>query len=106
MTLQLTQDDLLLLEKQRLERFRACFTESLSLCFLHLNQNHELNIHCSEPWLVDWLLFNIEAVCWQAWLIVGAYQVSIYYAREEIYTVETHSLMPSVHKAHDCSIAS
>lgn len=106
MTLQLTQDDLLLLEKQRLERFRACFTESLSFCFLHLDPKNKLKIHCSEPWLVDLLLLDIESICWQAWLIVGVYQISIYYAQEEIYTVETQAMLPHTQEPNDFSIAS
>ncbi len=89
MTLQLTHDDLLLLDKQRLERFRACFSDSLSFCFLHLDPHNELKIHCSEPWLVDLLLLDIEELGWEAWVMVGASQVSIYYAQEEIYTMAT-----------------
>lgn len=96
MPLQLTQDDLLLLDKQRLERFRACFSESLSFCYLHLDPHNELKIHCSEPWLVDLLLLDIEELCWEAWVVVGASQISVYYAQEEIYTIATDAQFPEI----------
>lgn len=89
MALQLTHDDLLILERQRLERFRSFFQDALPFCWLHLNQGHELKIHCPEPWLVDLLLYDIESLCTQAWNIVGASQVAIYYAQEEIYATST-----------------
>jgi len=106
MSLQLTHEDLLILEKQRLDRFRSLFTDSLAFCFLHLTQHNELKIHCPEPWLVDLLLFDIEHLCWQAWLTVGAYQVSIYYAQEEIYTVETQTYKPRSQQSNDFPVAS
>lgn len=106
MTLQLSQEDLLILERQRLERFRSFFTDSLSFCFLFLDRQNELKIHCAEPWVVDLLLSDIEHVCGQAWMVVGAYQVSIYYAQEEIYTVATQSLSQRSQQSHDFPIAS
>jgi len=89
MALQLTHDDLLILEKQRLERFRSFFQDALPFCWLHLDQGNKLKIHCPEPWLVDLLLYDIESLRNQAWSIVGARQVSIYYAQEEIYVTPT-----------------
>lgn len=94
MTLQLTHEDVLLLETQRLERFRSLFSHSLPFCFLHLDCHNELKIHCSEPWQVDLLLMEIDRLCEATWLVVGADQVSIYFAQEEIYTTSAHPAMP------------
>lgn len=89
MSLQLTTDDLLKLEKLRLERLQAFFVESLALCFLHLNQSNHLAICCPDPRLVDQLLNEIEALCWYAWVIVGVTQLSVYFAGEEVYRTAT-----------------
>lgn len=89
MSLQLTTDDLLKLEKLRLERLQAFFVESLGLCFVHLNQSNHLAICCPNPRLVDQLLDEIEALCWYAWVIVGVTQISIYFVGEEVYKTAT-----------------
>ncbi|MEX0270228.1 hypothetical protein AB3R30_13880 [Leptolyngbyaceae cyanobacterium UHCC 1019] len=92
MFLDLNHNDLLTLEQQRIERFRSTSLDSLSLCFLHLNPKNTLAIHCAEPWMVDQLLYDIEKICWEAWVLVGATHLSIYYAQEEIYTATTQKL--------------
>ncbi len=92
MTFNFTDDDLVLLEKLRLERFRSFFSDSLPFCFLHLNSKNTLAIHCSEPWLVDQLLSEVEHLGWYAWVIVGAQRVSICYAKEEIYRTKAQGL--------------
>lgn len=101
MTLNFTDDDVVLLEKLRLERFRSFFSDSLPFCFLHLNSKNTLAIHCSEPWLVDQLLSEVEHLGWYAWVIVGAQRVSICYAQEEIYrTKAQRSPKRSQHSQH------
>ncbi len=89
MFLDFNHNDLLTLEQQRIDRFRSSSLRSLLLCFLHLNQNNTLAIHCAEPWIVDQLLHDMEQLCWDAWVIVGASRLSIHYAQEEIYTANT-----------------
>jgi len=86
MFLQLTHEDLFLLEKIRLERFQSCFQDVFDGCWLYLDRGNQLKIHCSEPWLVDVLLSKLERLVACAWIILGASQLSIYYAQEEIYT--------------------
>ena len=100
MFLDLNHNDLLTLEQQRMERFRAFSLCSLS-CFLHLNQNNTLAIHCAEPWIVDQLLHDIEQLCWDAWVIVGASCLSIHYAQEEIYTANTQEFGEPM-RSHCC----
>jgi hypothetical protein len=95
MALDLTDNDFLVLEVLRLERFRTHFLDTLPECFLFLDRNCTLAIHCSEPWLVDDLLAQIDQLCHYAWIIVGAYQVSIWFAQEEIHTTRTHALQLS-----------
>jgi hypothetical protein len=89
MSLQLTTDDRLRLEKLRLERLRAFFCDSLALCPTYVSQPSHLVIACPEPWLVDRLLDEIEALCWYAWIVVGASYLSIYFAGEEVYETAT-----------------
>jgi hypothetical protein len=92
MFLDLNHDDLLALEQQRMERFRSFSLRSLSLCFLHLNHSNTLAIHCAEPWIVDQLLYDMEQLCRDAWVMMGASRLSIHYAQEEIYTANTQKL--------------
>jgi hypothetical protein len=89
MTVNFTDNDLLLLEKNRIERFRSFFTNPLARCFLHLNQTNTLTIHCTEPWMVDELLQEVDSLCRRAWLVTGAERLSIYFVQEEIYTART-----------------
>jgi len=89
MLLNLTHADLLILKEQRLDRFRSFFNDSLPFCILDLNSQNELFIDCSEPWLVDLLLLEVDQLRWYAWVVVGAYQLSIHYAQEEIYVTAT-----------------
>jgi len=89
MGLELTADDLFILEKHRLERLRCFFAETLTLCFMHLDHQNRLSIHCSEPWVMDELLREIEQLRWYAWIIVGARQLSLCFAQEEIYATNT-----------------
>lgn len=92
MTSELTDNDLLILEVLRLERFRTFFSDSLPLCFLFLDRHYTLAIHCSEPWLVDHLIAEIDQLCRYAWIVVGAHEISIWFAQEELYTTRTHTL--------------
>ncbi|XHX76875.1 MAG: hypothetical protein RBJ76_20905 [Stenomitos frigidus ULC029] len=89
MSLELTVEDLILLEKHRLERLRDRFTTSLAKCFLHLSKNHTLTIHCSEAWIVDQLLSEIDRLRGSAWLVAGAQRLSIRFAQEEVYRTST-----------------
>jgi hypothetical protein len=98
MALELTDNDALLLEVLRMERFRSHFLDTLPDCFLFLDRNYTLAIHCSEPWIVDDLLSEIDQLCHYAWIVVGAYQVSIWFAQEEICTTRTQGLTPSTPK--------
>lgn len=104
MALELTDTDLLLLEKQRLQRFRSFFKDSLPFCFLHLNCQNTLTIHCPEPWLVDQLLCEIEQLCWYAWVTVGAYRLSICFAQEEIHTAKTQKLPKRVQRSRQSRV--
>lgn len=89
MSLELTVEDLLVLEKHRLDRLRSCFAETLAECFLHLSQNNTLTIHCSEAWMVDQLLSEIDRLRGAVWVITGAQRLSICFAQEEIYRTST-----------------
>lgn len=100
MALELTASDTFRLERLRLQRFRAFFPETLIACFLHLQQNHTLAIHCAEPWMVDQLLAEISELRWYAWMILGAKRISIYFAQEEIYKVSTRCPSRRFHRVY------
>ncbi|MGA7936381.1 MAG: hypothetical protein WCA35_22695 [Kovacikia sp.] len=89
MSPELTADDLLILEQHRLERLRSFFGDTLRLCFLYLDRNNTLAIHCSEPWIVDQLLNEINELRWYSWIVVGAQQLSICFAQEEVHQTQT-----------------
>lgn len=89
MSPELTANDLLILEQFRLERFRNAFLDSTTPCFLHLNVDNSLEIHCLEPWVVDELLDDIEGLGQAIWHMVGAYQVAIFFYQEEIFSIGT-----------------
>ncbi|MDX2232005.1 MAG: hypothetical protein NW220_20385 [Leptolyngbyaceae cyanobacterium bins.349] len=106
MFLNLTRQDLLILENQRLIRFQSLFDDTLPFCALRLDRDNDLEIHCSEPWVIDLLLCAIEELCWAAWIVLGSYQMTLYYAQEEIYTATTHSLIQRSQPSYDYPIAS
>lgn len=86
---ELSANDLLVLEKLRLDRLRSHFPTILNACFIQLTPHNHLSIHCSEPWIVDHLLLEIDQLRWAAKTIVGAQHVSICFAQEEIYRTVT-----------------
>jgi hypothetical protein len=100
MSLELTVEDSLLLEKCRLERLRSFFTNALAKCLLHLDQKNRLTIHCSEPWIVDQLLSEVEQLRWYVWVVVGAQRLSICFAQEEIYQTSTRKLSKKPRRLH------
>ncbi len=91
MKIQLTTQDLALLEDLRLYRLRQRFTKSLGLCSLHLKSD-TLIVHCPEPWVVDRLLSDLERLLKAIWIIAGIKYVSICYAEEEIHRAKTRSI--------------
>ncbi len=101
-----TSNDLLILENQRLDRLRSFFCDTLPFCCLHLDPKNTLAIHCSEPWLVDQLLKEIEQLSAYTWITVGAYRLTIYFAEEEIHAVKTRkSVKRSQHRSKTRSIS-
>lgn len=91
MKIQLSTQDLALLEDLRLHRLRQRFTKSLGLCAL-LIESDTLIVHCPEPWIVDRLLSDLERLLKAIWIIAGIKYVSICYAEEEIHRAKTRSL--------------
>lgn len=89
MSFVLTSDDCLLLEKYRLERLCAFFAETLAQSFLYLDEHNQLTIHCAQAWMVDELLEDIHQLRWYSRIVVGAQQLSIYFAQTEVYKTTT-----------------
>lgn len=90
MRLDFTSNDRLVLSTHRLERLRSFFPEILSSCKLRLDATNTLTIDCAEPWMVDQLLAELMEFGWYAWIVVGAYQVAVCFAQEEIHREITH----------------
>jgi hypothetical protein len=89
MSLEFTTDDLLILERYRMERLRSRFADTLSLCFVHLDHSDQLTIHCPEPWLVDQLLNEMDRLRWYVRTIIGARHLSLCFAQEEVCIIST-----------------
>jgi hypothetical protein len=93
MMTQLTSHDLSLLENLRLARLKKLFVKSLGLCWLEFSEDdHTLEIHCPEPWLVDRLLEDLDSCLKAIWIILGVRYVSICFAGEEVHRAKTRSV--------------
>lgn len=90
MLLELTTNDLLLLEQYRLHRFRSFFFSTLMSCPLCLDDSKTLVIHCLEPEVVDQLLRQIDQLCWYARIVLGVHCLTIQFVQEEIYRTATN----------------
>lgn len=85
---EMTFDDLMRLEQLRTERLRSFFAQSLLHCIFRRDHHRGLIIHCSEAWMVDRLLMDLEELSNYAWLILGVEAIALYFAQEEICRVE------------------
>ncbi len=88
MSQQLTNQDLRLLEKYRIQRLRQLFSKTLGLCLLKLDHN-TLRVHCPEPWLVDRIIDNADHLLNSTRQMLGVRHISLYYAGEEVYKTRT-----------------
>ncbi len=95
MSFEFTPEDRALLTKYRFNRFRKLFVEPLSLCYVALEENQTLTIHCLEAWVIDQLLNDIHHLRWYAWTVLGATHLSICYSKEEVYSTPTRLRLPS-----------
>lgn len=89
MPLELTTNDLVMLEQYRLQRFRSFFFSSLIACPLCLEEHQTLIIHCLDPELVDQLLSQIDQLRWYARIVLGVDCLAIKFIQEEIYRTAT-----------------
>ncbi|MBD2328248.1 hypothetical protein [Alkalinema sp. FACHB-956] len=95
MSIQLNSEDRQILIQQRLKRFRKQFFHALATCRLQFSRRREcLVIHCPEPWIVDCLLEDVEALAEEARIIVGARVISLYFVGEEVYQASTEPNVP------------
>jgi len=98
MFLELTSDDLFVLEQFRLERFRSFFAHTLKRCSIYLNEDNTLAIHCFEPWIVDQLFSEIDQLRRCVWIVLGVQSLSICFAQQEIYRTTTRNISSSIRK--------
>lgn len=98
MSLEFTPTDRLILEKLCLERLCTFFPETLPLCAIQIDRHNTLTLYCPEPWVVDQLLNEMEALQWYAWITVGAYHIVVYYADEEICATEICGMFNQSHQ--------
>jgi hypothetical protein len=93
MIIEFNPKDHALLTQTRLKRLKKLFLNPLGLCQLELKRD-SLVVHCSEPWIVDHLMDDLDYFTETARIIVGARFVSLYFAKEEVYVASTHPLLP------------
>lgn len=86
----LTEADLLLLEKHRCYRFRSELP-SLEGTIPRLTLDHRLVVTCLNATQVDNLLLDVDQIEAAAWLILGVRTVSIVFAGEQIWSNVTDS---------------
>jgi hypothetical protein len=90
MSIKFTAEDRLRLDDFRLDRFRQLYSQTLLGCSLELKFD-ALIIHCSEPWCVDQLMEELDRMLRAASIVLGVQYLSICYAAEEVYGVETRA---------------
>jgi len=88
MSLEFTVDDVTVLEHYRMERLLTLFADTLPFCCLNHYKN-QLTIHCSEPWIVDELLAQIDQLRYAVKVVMGVKKISICFAQEEIFKTLT-----------------
>lgn len=89
---EMTLDDRLRLSKLRNERLRSFFAQSLLHCALRCDSHKTLIIHCSDAWMIDSLLTDLEELCDYALLILGVEAIALYFAQEKICRIEHYSV--------------
>jgi len=88
MTLDFNLDDRRLLSQCRLKRFRKLFLNPLGLCPLEFKRDR-LFVYCSEAWMVDCLMNDLDYFAEAARIILGAHSISLCFAGEEIHETLT-----------------
>jgi hypothetical protein len=81
---EMTPQDLMLIQQLRSDRLRSFFAQKLMYCSLHQQPPRVLKICCSEAWIIDILFSDLDELCDYAWLILGAQEIALYFAQEEI----------------------
>jgi hypothetical protein len=93
MIIEFNPKDHALLTQSRLNRLKKFFLHPLGLCHLELKRDN-LIVHCSEPWIVDSLMGDLDYFSETARIILGARFVSLYFAHEEVYVTATEPQFP------------
>jgi hypothetical protein len=93
MIIEFNPKDHALLTQTRLKRLKKLFLNPLGLCQLELKRDH-LVVHCSEPWIVDNLMDDLDYFTETARIILGARFVSLYFAKEEVCLATTEPRLP------------
>jgi hypothetical protein len=93
MIIEFNPKDRQLLTQSRLNRLKKLFLHPLGLCHLELDRDN-LVVHCSEPWIVDSLMDDLDYFAESARIILGAQFVSLYFACEEVHVTSTEPSFP------------
>jgi hypothetical protein len=87
--LQLTPDDLFILQSLSLERLQAEFPEPLLYCELHLTKEHFLAIECFDAETMADVMDYLSLLKYWAWQITGAEKIQIFCQNALAFQVET-----------------
>jgi hypothetical protein len=72
------------LTQRRIKRLTKLFLHPLGLCHLEVKFDR-LMVHCTEAWMVDSLMDDLDYLSETARIILGAQVISLYFAKEEVY---------------------
>lgn len=81
------------LTQRRIKRLAKLFLNPLGLCHLEVKLDR-LIVHCTEAWMIDSLMDDLEYISEAARIILGAQAISLYFAKEEVYQTATEPHLP------------
>ncbi len=93
MILEFNPKDHARLTQRRIKRLAKLFLNPLGLCHLEVKLDR-LIVHCTEAWMIDSLMDDLDYISEAARIILGAQAISLYFAKEEVYQTATAPHLP------------
>ena len=93
MILEFSPKDHARLTQRRLKRITKLFLNPLGLCHLEVKRDR-LIVHCSEAWMVDSLMDDLDYFSETTRIILGVRFISLCFAQEEVYRATTEPRLP------------
>ncbi len=93
MILEFSPKDYVRLTQRRLKRITKLFLNPLGFCHLEVKRDR-LIVHCTEAWMIDSLMDDLDYFSETARIILGARFISLCFAKEEVYRTTTEPQLP------------